>query len=503
MSMSLYWTKAAGSMAKYQLGLMLALVSSSVTPSPVQAGLDEKSEVLAEWLIDPKVERLPDLTTAPQRATTPMTVDGDAKAIAPADPADWTPITRAVPGVLIRGTLKGDEQARFLLRLPMVWNGKLVVGGAAGTRSELNGDLVISDYVLQKGYAYASQNKGTLNFRPAYKSERNACPLNPVADCVPGSGTCPLVYFSLLDDQNSLTEWGERFNQATLIAKALVEAHYGIKPSRTYAMGVSNGGYQVRKAIEDHPETFDGGIEWEAVLWRPEGPNFIGELPVGLKQFPSYRAKGLDPNSDEARAIQAADFPPDLVENDTSLWTLNRSQLWEVTECLYVRKLDPNYSERFPGFAAFADYNYVTRPENVRKTIDTFANNGVVRKPLISVHGTLDALITLKGHARPYKAMVEAKGYGENYRLYEVQNGNHVDSFMGATLGKQLPNLELIQPRAHEAFDLLEDWVERGIAPPPSHCVKRGGTIVDTPTQPTECKNLLEPLAEHPSPNHR
>jgi hypothetical protein len=112
-------------------------------------------------------------------------------------------------------------------------------------------------------------------------------------------------------------------------------------------------------------------------------------------------------------------------------------------------------------------------------------------------------LITLKGHARPYKAMVEAKGYGENYRLYEVQNGNHVDSFMGATVGKQLPNLELIQPRAHEAFDLLEDWVERGIAPPPSHCVKRGGTIVDTPTQPTECKNLLEPLAEHPSPNHR
>ena len=50
MSMSLYWTKAARSMAKYQLGLMLALVSSSVIPSPVQAGLDEKSEVLAKWL---------------------------------------------------------------------------------------------------------------------------------------------------------------------------------------------------------------------------------------------------------------------------------------------------------------------------------------------------------------------------------------------------------------------------------------------------------------------
>jgi Tannase and feruloyl esterase len=208
-------------------------------------------------------------------------------AIAPAEPADWTPITLAVPGVLIRGSFKDDHQGQFLLRLPMVWNGKLVVGGASGTRSEFNGDLVISDYVLQKGYAYASQNKGTLNSRLTSKSDPNACPLNPVSDSVPGSASNPLIYFPLLDNENSLAEWGERINQAALIAKALIEAHYARKPSRTYAMGVSNGGYQVRKAIEDHPETFDGGVAWEAVLWQRDGPNFIGELPVGLKQFPS------------------------------------------------------------------------------------------------------------------------------------------------------------------------------------------------------------------------
>ena len=106
----------------------------------------------------------------------------------------------------------------------------------------------------------------------------------------------------------------------------------------------------------------------------------------------------------------------------------------------------------------------MTRPESVRKNIDKFANNGVVRRPLISVHGTLDALIPLKGHARPYKAMVEAKGYGQNYRLYEIQNGNHIDRFKGDKDKQQLPNLELIQPHAQRAFDLLEDWVERGTA---------------------------------------
>jgi pimeloyl-ACP methyl ester carboxylesterase len=480
------FARPARSMTTFQLGLMLALVAS-----PAQAGLDETSEVLTGALVEVTLSSQPDLTTLPQR---PMAVPDDAKAIAPADPSDWTPVTHPVPGVLITGNFKGDSRARFLLRLPKEWNGKLVVGGASGTRSEFNGDLVISDYVLQKGYAYASQNKGMMNLKQADRSNPKACPLKPLAaDSIPGFTANPLVYFFLLDNENSLVEWGERFHQAALLAKALIEKHYGAKPTRTYAMGVSNGGYQVRKAIEDHPETFDGGVEWEAVLWRRNGPNFIGELPVGLKQFPSYRKGILDPFSYEARAIEAADFPPDLVENDTSLWTLNH-QLWEVTECLYVRKLDPDYSG---GFAAFADYDYVTRPESVRKTIDTFANSGIVRKPLISVHGTLDALIPLKGHARPYKAMVEARGYGQNYRLYEIQNGNHFDNLKGGRPGQQLPNLELIQPHAHKAFNLLEAWVERGIAAPPSQCVLREGTIIDRP-QATECKDLLEPPPEHP-----
>ena len=56
--------------------------------------------------------------------------------------------------------------------------------GAAGTRSEFNGDLVISDFVLQKGYAYASQNKGMLNWEPP-ESDANACPLHPVGSTTP------------------------------------------------------------------------------------------------------------------------------------------------------------------------------------------------------------------------------------------------------------------------------------------------------------------------------
>ncbi|TMH64684.1 MAG: hypothetical protein E6H48_16255, partial [Betaproteobacteria bacterium] len=47
-----------------------------------------------------------------------------------------------VPGIQVEGWFADDptNQARFVLRFPDDWNGKLVVAGASGTRSEYNGD---------------------------------------------------------------------------------------------------------------------------------------------------------------------------------------------------------------------------------------------------------------------------------------------------------------------------------------------------------------------------
>ena len=65
------WSNAAKRIMKYQFGLTLALVGSTVTVSPAQADLDEKSKVIAEWLVNFTIEILPDLTTTPQRITMP------------------------------------------------------------------------------------------------------------------------------------------------------------------------------------------------------------------------------------------------------------------------------------------------------------------------------------------------------------------------------------------------------------------------------------------------
>jgi hypothetical protein len=455
----------------------------------VHAAEDALPAVLAEAFASPvTVEHLDDLTTGPQRptATSPTSsVHPDAVAIAPASPADWTPLEKPVPGLRIHGTVKDQPQFRVLVRLPDDWNGKMVVAGASGTRSEFNGDLVISDLVLQRGYAYVSQNKGMDNATFTTADDPDACPALPVVD-FPANNV--FLRFSLLEKQNRMREWGKRMRQAANIGRDVTRAHYGRRPRFTYAMGVSNGGYQVRKAVEDFPDVFDGGVDWEGVLWREDRPNFIGELPVGLKNFPAYRASGFDPNSAAARAIRAANMPPDLVVDpaiNLSLWALNRQAFWEVTECLYVKELDPAFNPGPGNFEAFSGYDPAQRRKQLRSELADLANSGHVTRPLISVHGTLDALIPLLGHARPYQELVRSRGLATNYRLYEVQNGNHLESFKA-----RLPALELIQPHAQRAFTLLEDWVERRIPAPPSQCVARGGRIEATARE-GRCDSLL------------
>src|SRR5882762_8565547 len=121
----------------------------------------------------------------PLLAFTPIT---DRGVISP-DAPNRTPIVKAVPGLQINARIASDPtgQARFLLRLPNDWNGRLVVAGASGTRSEFNGDFAWSDYVVQKGYAYASQNKGVLNLFVVTANSATppadplACRLNPAS----------------------------------------------------------------------------------------------------------------------------------------------------------------------------------------------------------------------------------------------------------------------------------------------------------------------------------
>jgi hypothetical protein len=113
----------------------------------------------------------------------------------------------------------------------------------------------------------------------------------------------------------------------------------------------------------------------------------------------------------------------------------------------------------------------------------------------------MDALLPINLHARAYARAVAAALSGDDqegrrhddgkdlhpaYRLYEVQNGNHIEAYKDI-----FPQLELIQPHAQHAFDLLTEAVEHGSALPPDQCIPRGGSIAASPSQPGHCAGLF------------
>lgn len=344
-----------------------------------------------------------------------------------------TPITKAVPGIQVMGRFADDpsHQARFLLRLPHDWNGRLVVAAPSGTRSEFNADLAGSDYVLQKGYAYASHNKGILNFQLTTAADPLGCRLNPASTT--------FVRFYANDADKPFTQWTDYMLATARLAKDALKAEYNRPPRYTYALGASNGGYVVRRAIEE------GG------------------------------------------------YPPDIFSGPLSLWAVHYVSFYEVTMCQWQKRFGPSYDTYGDGLD---HYDFASRiaVSDVAALLAEIAPTGKIMKPLITVAGTMDALLPADRHARAYEAAVEASRKGNDahrhaqYRLWEIQNGNHVDS-----LQVFFPQLERILPHAQRALDLLVDHVERGVALPPDQCVPRGGAISASPLQPGHCPTLLAP----------
>jgi 3HB-oligomer hydrolase (3HBOH) len=409
-----------------------------------------------------------------------------------------SPTAGPVPGIQVEGWFANDptNQARFVLRFPDDWNGNLVVAGSSGNRSEHNGDWAWSDYVVSKGYAYASQNKGALNLyftafgsvsQPA--NDSLSCRLNPVSTS--------WVHYYVNDPQKSFTEWTTYMLATARLAQGAAKASYKHHPRRTYAVGTSNGGYQVRRAIEEAPNLFDGGVDWEGTFIDADGPNLLIDLPPAIKNFPAYVASGYDLSSVAAQNILAAGYPPDIANpgNATdTLWTRNYLSYWEVTACQWQKRLDPTYATYAAGLD---NYDYLARSSipGVFDAVEDIENTGKIKKPLITVAGTMDALLPIKRHARAYEAKVNASRRGNNeqrnaqYRLFEIQNGNHIESYVVTGL----PQLVPLQPHAQKAFDVLVAHVENNVPLPPSQCVPKGGDISATPTQPGHCASLFVP----------
>ena len=146
------------------------------------------------------------------------------------------------------------------------------------------------------------------------------------------------VHFYDDDSQKPFTPWTQYMLETASLARRAAKAAYHHYPMRTYAVGTSNGGYQVRRAMETAPDLFDGGVDWEGTYISPT-ENILVDLPPAIRNFPDYLAANYDPDSTAAQNILAAGYPPDMVQRDgsgnvtASLWRNYYIDFWEVTAC--------------------------------------------------------------------------------------------------------------------------------------------------------------------------
>jgi pimeloyl-ACP methyl ester carboxylesterase len=379
------------------------------------------------------------------------------------DASDWGTLhsrtTRnpsgAVPGIQIDGHFADTsttnaynawfKDSQFVIRLPDNWNGKLVITGAPGIRKQFANDYLFSDWLLARGYAYASTDKGN-NGTNFFKD-----------GATPG---------------DALVEWNTRVTELTLAAKNVVQQRYGEAPAYTYITGISNGGYLTRHALENHPELYDGGVDWEGTHWRPEGPNLFTYLPAALKYFPRYRLG--DPVAHQ-KMIEAG-FAP----GSEMIWDHHYLVYWDLTQRTYREEMDPGYDTTLEAGVPFcasgtlycdADYDYFARPQAVKDAVAKVSLTGRIGKPMITLHGTLDALLPISENSDHYAQMVKDAGRQSLHRYYVVEGGNHVDQ-----LYDEFPDqLRPIVGCYRAAFVALERWVEeRGnVKPPPSRFIPR------------------------------
>ncbi|MFI9353792.1 3-hydroxybutyrate oligomer hydrolase family protein [Streptomyces lydicus] len=382
------------------------------------------------------------------------------------DPADWAGLTpaglptpRGVPGIQIDGyfpdtsatnTHHGwQHDAQFVIRLPDHWNGGLVISGSPGTRRQYANDRAIGDWVLARGYAFAATDKGNTG-TDFYRD-----------GATPG---------------DALAEWNQRVTQLTRAARTVATQRYRRPPARTLVTGLSNGGYLVRWQLENHPELYDGGVDWEGTLWRPQGPNLLTFLPPALRAYPAYAKGGADAGRAHA-ALLAAGFPA----GSEFLWPFHHQNYWDVTQRTYREELDPGFDGATQAGTPFcasgtpacdADYAYATRPETVRTAVSKIALTGRIGKPLITLHGTLDVLLPLSRDSDVYARMVHDAGRDALYRYYRIEGGTHVDALFDTFPDRLRP----LTPCHRSAFTALENWLNHRHLPPAGHTVPRPGT---------------------------
>lgn len=369
---------------------------------------------------------------------------------------------QVISGYEASGILDRDGRRQWItLKLPDRWNFKLVVCGTPGLRNEYANEALLVPWLLEMGYAVISGNKGLDS-----------------------------SWVSMLSGTHPSQHWGQMMHDMAQWAKyrIILATHHWV--NRVYAMGLSNGGYQVRRALEidNHRlrwfRIFDGGLDWSGTYFASAqvlDANKDGD--VSVQEYASART--LVGHMDTACLTMGWAYAedtlttPDQYDHDPRYPSAQAAMLeagFNRGSAIFWGYYNTNYDaykdKGLPQWQGVGYSNliaYVYRAEllghNLEQSADyscfynplqparrpplydwlenavdggwtqeavayalANANTAEFRVPMITLVGDADGLLAIHTHSLAYRKAVEAYGKRRLHRLYIIANGPHVDA---------------------------------------------------------------------------
>jgi CubicO group peptidase (beta-lactamase class C family) len=344
-------------------------------------------------------------------------------------------VATPVPHRYLHGVIPDD--AKFQLALPDDWNGKLAIFSRGFSGTELTTGA-FKTTALEKGYAFAASDEGWNRLTIAKEPE------------------------------DSYYESRRRIRELTLYAKQVLAAHYKKGPSRTLMMGGSNGGHHTKWMIESYPDLYDGGIagygfnsqvsQWGSIATLLRHYDVIAPR---IDDIIAKRTTEPPLTADQLTALQGIYDIPVAAANGFA-YNVGR---WPGSEALwksgrdglagYLRDSMPRFDPTFnPGGGELTDdelrlWDPAKSPSPVQKELRRLDLTGDLKRPVIIMHGTADAIVS-PGESEGYRGMVERRlgrtKAADVLAVYFIPGMGHGGREFDELIGAQ--------------FDALEQWID-------------------------------------------
>lgn len=351
-----------------------------------------------------------------------------------------------VPHRYIHGVIPDD--AKFQLALPDDWNGRLAVFSRGFSGTELTPGA-FKTVALEKGYAFAASDEGWNRLTIAKEPE------------------------------DSYYESRQRIREVTRYAHQVLTVHYKRKASRTLMMGGSNGGHHTKWVVESDPDLYDGGIagygfnsqvsQWGSIATvlrhydaiAPRIDDIIARRAAEPGWDPARTPLAPPLTTDQLTALQGMYRIPAVLKDghafDVGRWPGSEAQ-WKSSHGAligYLRDSMPRFDPTFnPGGGALTDdelrlWEPLRSPKAVQKELRRLDLTGHIKRPIIMMHGTADAIVS-PGESEGYRALVERRlgkaKADQVLAVYYIPGMGHGGPEYNNLIGVQL--------------DALEQWID-------------------------------------------